>query len=232
MSKVCRSCCGPCTCTLNTVPGYSGCNHPPTTLALTGIGCSSGTITVTATSSNTAVVPTPTVTYTSPNSTGTVNITFSGEDQVAIISVTVGNGSCSITKTATVTVGISARPPFLDPTSLPSSITLVAGAAPSSFSFSGVSPSPDVNLAGTTGHCANGVGSLAITGPSDNPGAVPNASVTYTSPNTTGSFSVAANLGSSGQTGHIFLTVTQNNMQVAFTCCLDDTVYSIPFTVT
>ena len=96
MPPVCRSCCsGGCTCTLNTVPGYSGCNHPPTTLALTGIGSpGGGTITVSATSSNTAVVPTPTVTYTSPNTTGTVNIAFSGEDQTATISVTVSSTNC------------------------------------------------------------------------------------------------------------------------------------------
>ena len=78
------------------------------------------------------------------------------------------------------------------------------------YNFSGVTPSPDVNLAGTTGHCStNGTGTLAITTLSTNPSAIPNPTVIYTSPNTTGSFTATANAGTAGQTGDIYITVTQ-----------------------
>ena len=74
-------------------------------------------------------------------------------------------------------------------------------------------------------------GNLQITMLSTNPGAIPNPSPIYTSPNTTGSFTAQALPGTSGQSGRIFLTVTQTNIQNTG-CCLYFTTYSFPFTVT
>lgn len=230
---VCRSCCGGCVCTLSTVPNYSGCNHPNTTISLTGITSpGGGTITVTATSSNTSIVATPTVTYTSPSTTGSVAIVFGGPNGTSTITVTVSSTMCSsVTRTASFTaIANTARPPSYDQSSLPASQTLNNAGPAVTFTVTGIAPSADIPLAGNSNFCSNGVGTLAVTASSNNPGICPNPTVIYTSPNATATVTMLANMFTSG-TGIITITLTQSNEFTAIGCCINEVTYSFPFTV-
>jgi hypothetical protein len=211
---MCRSCCA-CVCTLNQPASQTNCGTALVPIALTGIGRGTGgaPIVVTATSSNPALVANPTVTYTSPAATGSLGLTWGIGSGTATITITVSSAGCTpVTRAVLITVSTTARPPVFDPI------------APVSFHFNGtanltgITVSPDVPLAASGGSCATGfAGSLTISAVSSNPGVIPNPTVTYTSPNATGSIALTAVIPG---TATISVTITQTNIRNVGGCCV------------
>ena len=184
----------------------TGVNDPPTldaipdpapiaedaglqTVNLTGITAGTGESTqllqVTASSNNTGLIPNPTVTYTSPAATGSLSYTpLADVSGSAIITVTVTDGGLdnnlgtpgdngTVSRTFTVVVSTDNDPPTLDAIPDPAAILEDAGAQ-------------SVNLSGiTAGGGETQV--LTVTALSSNAALIPNPTVTYTSPNATGS---------------------------------------------
>ncbi len=176
------------------------------TINLAGISAGGGesqTLTITATSNNTAVIPNPTVTYTNPNATGSLSYTpVANASGTATITVTVqDNGGTAnsavdlLTRTFTVTVTSVNDTPTLDVINNPAAILEDAGAQ-------------TINLAGIS---AGGGESqtLTIAATSNNTAVIPNPTVTYTSPNATGSLSYTPVANASG-TATITVTVKDN----------------------
>jgi hypothetical protein len=176
------------------------------TVNLTGIGTGSAseiqTLTVTATSSNPGLIPQPTVNYTSPSATGSLGFTpVANANGSATITVTVNDGQSAnntVSQTFTVTV-----------TSVNDAPTL---AALSNVSISEDASSQTVSLAGIGSGAANESQTLTVTATSSTPGLIPNPTVSYTSPATTGSlvFTPVANAS-----GTATITVTVNDGQSA-----------------
>jgi hypothetical protein len=195
-----------------------GGNQPPTLATLVNLtinedaglqtvnllGITSGatnetqTLAVTASSSNTGLIPNPTVTYTSPNSTGSLSFTpVANANGTATVMVTVNDGGPSnniVSRTFTVTVNAVNDPPALDSLS---NLTLNEDASPQT-----------VNLSGISSGAANESQTLTVTASSSNTGLIPNPTVTYTSPNTTGSLSFTPVADANGTAT---LTVTVND---------------------
>src|SRR5205823_3969677 len=121
----------------------------------------------------------PTVSYTSPNATGSVSYApVANASGSAIITVTVtddGGGTNTISRTFTVVVNAVNDPPTLDPIPDPPAILEDAGLQ-------------TVNL---TGISAGGgeTQTLTVTALSPTPRPTANPTVSYTSPNATGSVS-------------------------------------------
>jgi hypothetical protein len=158
----------------------------------------SQTLTVTATSSNTGLIPTPAVSYTSPNTTGSITFAPAGYNNgSATITVTVNDGGTSnnvVSRTFTVTVNPVNQPPTLN---TPANVTINENAGLQT-----------VNLSGITSGATNESQTLTVTATSSNTGLIPTPTVTYTSPNTTGSIKftpVASAYGSAT------ITVTVND---------------------
>src|SRR5436190_2154422 len=153
------------------------------TVNLTGISSGASnqvqTLSLTATSSNPGLVPNPTVNYTSPNTTGSLSFTPAAfAFGSATIAVTVNNGGSSnntVVRSFTVTVNPVNYPPTLNPLS---NLTINENAGQQT-----------VNLTGISSGASNQLQTLTVTATSSNPGLVPNPTVNYTSPNTTGSLS-------------------------------------------
>ena len=173
-------------------------NHPPTldslsdltidedapaNVPLTGIspGASgeSDTLTLTAISSNPSIVPNPSITYSNPDGTGSLLITPSSQSSgTADITVTIDDGrSASSTLSRTFRVTVT---PVNDAPTLASiaDVTIPEDSAPQTVSLSGISSG-----------AANESNTLTVTATSSNTALIPNPSVSYTSPNTTGSLS-------------------------------------------
>jgi hypothetical protein len=134
-------------------------------------------LSVTAVSSNPALVSDPTVQYTSPNATGTLRFTpAANQTGTATITVTVtddGGGTNSFQRTFTITVDPVNDAPTL---SQPANIVINEDAGEQT-----------VNLTGITAGPPNESGQgLAVTAISDNTGLIPDPTVTYTSPSSTG----------------------------------------------
>ncbi len=200
------------TVTVNTV------NQPPTLNSLANMtinesaglqtvnlsGITSGatnevqTLTVTASSSNTGLIPTPLVNYTSPNTTGTITFTpVPTANGSATVTVTVNDGGASnniVSRTFTVTVNPVNQPPTLNSLA---NVNINENAGQQT-----------VNLSGITSGATNEVQTLTVTTSSSNQGLIPAPTVTYTSPNTTGSirFTPVANAF-----GSATITVTVND---------------------
>jgi hypothetical protein len=189
--------------TLDPLAGLNiGENAGPQVVNLTGITSGATnenqTLTVSASSSNTGLIPNPTVSYTSPNATGTLTLTPTTNNiGSSTVTVTVNDGGASnniITRTFTVTVnGVNQAP----------TINVIADR-----SIPENGGPQTVNLSGITSGATNEIQTLTVTASSSNTGLIPNPSVTYTSPNTTGtlSFSPAPN-----QFGSATVTVTVND---------------------
>jgi len=138
---------------------------------------------VTAASNNTALIPDPTVAYTSPQATGTLSFTAVADASgTATITVTVEDGgadgdlsttndNATFSRTFDVTVNAVNDTPTLDTIA---DVTISQGA-----------PEQTVNLSGIA---AGGGESqpLTVTAVSDNTGLIPNPTVTYVSPQATG----------------------------------------------
>jgi fibronectin type 3 domain-containing protein len=193
-------------------------NQPPTLNALANVtinenaaaqtvnlsGISSGaanesqTLTVTATSSNTGLIPNPTVTYSSPNATGSIAFRpVAYASGSATITVTVNDGGTSnniVSQSFTVTVNPVNQPPTLNALA---NMTINENAAAQTVSLSGISSG-----------AANEFQTLTVTATSSNTGLIPNPTITYTSPNTTGSIAFTPVAYGSGSAT---ITVTVND---------------------
>ncbi len=171
------------------------------TVSLSGINSGaaneSQTLTIIASSSNTGLIPNPTVTYTSPNAAGSLAFTpVANANGSATITVTVNDGSASnnvVTSTFTITVNTVNDAPTLNTLA---NITVNEGSSQS------------VSLAGISTGATNESQTLTITASSSNPSLIPNPTVSYTSPGTTGSLNVSALAGVSGSAT---ITVTVND---------------------
>ncbi|WP_406700929.1 Ig-like domain-containing protein [Singulisphaera sp. Ch08] len=181
-------------------------NSAAQTVNLSGISAGPGetqALTITATSSNPGLIPNPTVTYTSPNATGSLSFTpAANQSGTATITVTVtddggtvNGGVNTFTRTFTVTITAANRAPTLDAITDPAPIFEDAGAQ-------------TINLSGITAGVSESQ-ALTITATSSNPGLIPNPTVTYTSPNATGSLSYTPVANASG-TATITVTVTDD----------------------
>ena len=181
-------------------------NSPQQTINLAGISAGGGEsqpLHVTAVSDNTGLIPNPTVTYVSPNTTGSLAYTpVAGQSGTAIVTVTVTDGGLDgnlgtagdngvVTRTFTVTVSVVDDPPTLDAIADPAAIN--EDAAPQTVNLSGISAGP-----GDTA-------TLTVTAQSSNPGLIPHPTVTYTSPNPTGSLAYTPVVDTSGSA---LITVT------------------------
>jgi hypothetical protein len=172
------------------------------TVNLTGIGSGaaneSQTLTVTSSSSNPSVIPTPTVSYTSPNATGSISFTpVAYAYGSSTITVTVNDGGTSnnvVSHTFTVVVNPVNQPPTLN--------TLANTTVNENASLQ------TVNLSGITSGAANESQTLTVTASSSNTGIIPTPTVSYTSPNTTGSLSFTP---ASNAFGSATITVTVND---------------------
>jgi hypothetical protein len=134
-------------------------------------------LTVTTSSSNPALIPTPTVNYTSPNATGSLAFTpVAYASGSATITVTVNDGGASnniVSRTFTVTVNPVNQLPTVNALA---NITINENAGLQT-----------VNLSGITSGAANESQTLTVTASSSNPALIPTPTVSYTSPNATGS---------------------------------------------
>ena len=229
MSKVCRSCCAA-TPTLSPLydQGYCQWQIVSQTVSLSGISAGTGgsaPITVTASSSNTSLVPNPTVTYTSPNASGSLVFTVvRGGYGTALITVTVtnaGGGTFSRTFTVTVTIAMP-QPPTLD--------------QPSDFSFANLHDGGVLNPTSTfsgVGYGGNTTAtSMTVTAVSSNPGLVSNPTVTYTSPNATGTLTYTAPISGTGVVTITVTVTTNETIGGAGTNACGSNTFSQTFTVT
>jgi hypothetical protein len=156
-------------------------------------------LTVIATSDNPALIANPSVTYTSPNATGTLTYKpVSGATGKATITVTVkddggvlNGGQDTFSRQFTVTVSPINRAPTLNALA---DVKLLQNAASQTVSLSGIGSGAVDEIQG-----------LTVTATSDNPALISNPTVTYTSPNVTGTLSYQPVVGS---TGKATITVT------------------------
>jgi hypothetical protein len=166
---------------------------------LSGISLGTGNqLAVTAVSSNPALIPNPAVNYTSPNATGT--LTFApavNGNGTATITVTANNGQAQsnvVTRTFTVTVNAVNQPPTLNPLN---NINLVMN-----------SGSQTVALSGITSGAANENQTLKVTAVSSTQTLIPNPTINYTSPNSSGTLTFKSAVNAAGTAT---ITVTVND---------------------
>ena len=199
------------------------------TIELTGISSGSSsenqTLTVTALSSDTRIVPNPTITYTSPNPNALLKFT-PAPNAFGTVTMTVmvddgGTVSNTVIRYFSIIVNPVNYVPTLDPLG---NLTITEN--------SGIQT---VNLSGISSGATNEIQALTITASSSNPGLIPNPTVNYTSPNSTGTlkFSPLTNGFGSAQ---ISVTVddgqTLNNVVTrAFTVTVNQTTPT-PNTIT
>jgi hypothetical protein len=173
------------------------------TLSLTGISSGAAnetqTLQITATSSNPALIPTPSIFYASPNPSGA--LTFKpavGQAGSATISVTVNDGQAgnnTIVRTFTVTVNPVA-------TNIAPTLNALGN-----FVIAQNSATISVPLSGITSGSSSEVQPLTVTATSSNPTVIPNPTISYASPNATGTLSFAPVANTSG-TATITVTVS------------------------
>ncbi|HEX5220020.1 MAG TPA: Ig-like domain-containing protein [Verrucomicrobiae bacterium] len=189
--------------TLNTIANISineGAGQQTVNLSGISSGASNEvqTLTVTASSSNPGLIPNPTVNYTSPNSTGTLTFTpvaFANGSATITVQVSDGGSSNStVSRTFSVTVSPVNQQPTLNALA---NMTVNEGAGQQT-----------VNLSGISSGASNEVQTLSVTASSSNPGLIPNPTVNYTSPNSTGSIAFTPVAGAGGSAT---ITVTVND---------------------
>ncbi|MGA3268988.1 MAG: Ig-like domain-containing protein, partial [Verrucomicrobiota bacterium] len=193
-------------------------NQPPTLNALGNLtinenggqqtvnlgGISSGaanqtqTLVVTASSSNPSLIPNPSVTYTSPGTTGSLSFTpTTNNNGTATITVSVNNQGASnniVTQSFLVTVAAVNQPPTLN--------------ALANVTINENGGQQTVNLTGIGSGAANQTQTLVVTAVSSNPSLIPNPTITYASPNTSGTLKFAPVTNSYGTAT---ITATVNN---------------------
>ena len=160
------------------------------TVFLDGISSGSGetqVLSVTAVSDNPGLIPDPTVTYASPDATGSIAFTpVADQFGTATITVTLEDGGIdnnistpedngSILRTVTVIVAPVNDEPTLD---VLTDVNLTEDDPEQVVSLTGISAGGDETQV------------VSVTAVSDNPGLIPNPTVTYTSADTTGSIAL------------------------------------------
>ena len=209
--------------TLNALPDMTiNQDSGPQVVALTGITSgnpsSTQTLNVSAFSNNSGLIPNPTVTYSSPETNGSLSFSPSpGSYGSAIITVMVDNGgavSNTVIRTFMVTVNPVYNPPTIDLLS-DRSINENAG-------------TQKLNLSGISSGSTNGTPTLSVVAVSSNPNIVPNPTVNYVSPATTGTLSFAPVTNAFGS-ARITVTVidnqpTNNSSSVSFGVTVNQTV--------
>ena len=174
------------------------------TITLAGIGPGSAnesqTLVVSAVSSNPSLVPTPSVSYISPSASGTLTLApVANGSGSANITVTVNDGQAqnnTVTRTFKVTVSPVNDPPTLNPLN---NLVIDENAGPQGVGLAGISSGPsDENE------------TVTVTATSSNPALIPNPSVSYSKPNTTGSLSFTP---ATNAFGTATITVTINDGQ-------------------
>ncbi len=145
---------------------------------------------MTATSNNLALIPDPTVTYTSPNATGSLAFTpGAGQSGRATITVTVRRrrhgqrGREHRHPHLHGERGAVNDPPILD---LIADRTVIEDAGPQTVTLTGISAGPNETQV------------LTVTATSNNLALIPDPTVTYTSPNATGSLAFTPVANASG----------------------------------
>jgi hypothetical protein len=171
------------------------------TVNLTGIAGGSSNpagqlIVVTASSSNTNVIADPTVTYTHPNVSGTLRFTpaanASGSAVITVVVRDDGTGSNAANHAATRSFTINITPVNDGPALGTIVDQLISQNTPAPVART-------VNLSGISAGPASESGqTLTVTATSSNPGLIPHPTVSYTSPNTTGTLSFTPAAASSG----------------------------------
>ena len=167
------------------------------------------------------MIPNPVVTYTNPNTTGTLTYTpVPGNTGTATITLTVMNsggtangGVNTFSETFVITVTPINQSPTLDPINTPAPIFENA-------------PAQTIGLTGIS-NGANVTQFVIVTAVSSNPALIPNPTVNYTSPSTTGSLTYTPVANTSG-TATITVTVSDNGS----TANGGITTFSQSFTVT
>jgi hypothetical protein len=181
------------------------------TITLSGI--SSGatnenqTLTVAASSSNPGLIPNPTVAYASPASTGSLSFTpLANSSGNAIVTVTVSDGLAQVSKTFVVIVNPAAGENNQPPTIVAPNIVIINEDA----------ATQTVNLSGITSGSATENQTLTVTAFSSNPSLIPNPTVTYVSPSTSGSLSFAPTANNAGGST-VIITVSDGELQFSRT---------------
>ena len=191
------------------------------TVSLTGISSGSAgenqTLTITALSSDTGLIPNPTVNYTSPGVAGSlVFAPLPDAHGAAVITVTIDDGQTQnnvLTRNFTVTVNSVNDAPTLSPIA---NVTLVENTAMHNVALSGIGSG-----------AANESQTLTLTAVSSDPALIPNPTVAYFSPNTSGTLTLNPAADSIG-TATITVTVndgdSMNNLVVrTFTVTISGT---------
>ena len=220
---------------INAIPNPTPINENtpgPLTINLSGINAGPGdqaqVLTLTATSSNTALIPTPTLFYTSPDTTGLLeyNPAANASGQATItLTVTDSGGTANggvNTISRSFLIVVNAGQPGAHAqrdrrTPRRSSRTPPAG-TPVTVNLAGIGPGP-----GDAGE------SLTVTATSSNPSLVPNPTIAYTSPNTTGTLTYTP---SSFASGSAVITVTVTNNGSTASGGINVNSFSQQFTVT
>lgn len=153
-----------------------------------------GSLTLTATSTNASLVAATNVVFSGSGTSRTATI-FPTADQsgTTLITLQVGDGALTATSSFVLTVLAVNDPPTLNP--IANFATNAAGA----------NPSHVVSLSGISAGAANESQTLSVTATSSNPTLLPNPTVTYTSPNTTGTLALRPG---NNNTGTAVITVT------------------------
>lgn len=162
------------------------------------------TLSIVATSSNTGLIPNPTVSYSSPNANGSLGFTpVANASGTATITVTVSDnggtangGVASFSRQFTVNVTPVNDAPTLNAITNPAAIN--EDAAEQTLSLAGIGMGN-----GDSGQV------LTLSATSNNTALIPNPTVSYSSPNATGSISYTPLANQSG-TAVITVTVTDN----------------------
>jgi hypothetical protein len=144
------------------------------------------TLTITATSSNPSLIPDPTVNYTNSDTAGTLTFTpITNATGTATITVivqdnggTANGGADSVTNTFTVAVGVVNRAPTLNSIS---NLTTNEDSGLQTVNLSGITPGPTNENWQT----------LTITATSSDPSLVPDPTVNYQNPDSTGTLTFA-----------------------------------------
>jgi hypothetical protein len=172
-------------------------------VSLTGISTGAtnefDTLTVTAVSSRPDILPNPLVSYTSASATGSLTLVPAPfAFGTAVVTVNVNDGAASnnfVARSFTVVVNPVNNPPTLNPIA-----DLALGTNTSQ---------QTVNLTGISSGASNEFQTLVVTANSSNPSLVPNPTVTYTSPNATGTLKFTPSVNGAG-TATISVTVNDS----------------------
>ena len=202
------------------------------TIQLSGIGPGGGeiqAISISASSNNPSLIPTPLVSYVTPNSTGGLNYTpvadLSGSAEITVTVIDAGldgdlnsiQDNQSITRTFTVTIDATGDAPTLDAIGDPVAIDEDSGTQ--TIQLLGIGPG------------GGEIQAISISASSSNPSLISTPSVSYISPNSTGSLSYTSEDNLSGR-AEITVTVIDAGLDGDLNTSLDNQTVIQRFTVT